>query len=106
MSDLLFQQISTVQDNTQPNPPTVPSASVMTPLTFLTFITGSTSIATIVPVTTGMHMICFIFTTSNPGPFVVSGNIKTAVQPVQNIPVFLIYDPITALYWPGRLVSP
>ena len=105
MSDLLFQQLSTVQDNTQPIPATISGASTIAPTTFLSFISGGTAIATIIPFTTGAHMLCFIFTGS-PVAFATTGNIKSAVLPVTNIPVFLVYDPISAMYWPGRLVSP
>jgi hypothetical protein len=105
MADVVFQQLSTVNSNEQPTPPTIPATSTVAPYTFLTFYTGSTSIANIIPPVTGAHMLCFIFT-SAPGVFATSGNIKSALQPVTNVPVFLVYDPVTALYWPGRLVSP
>ncbi len=99
MSDVLFQQLSTVNSNEQPTPPTIASAAIISPNTFLTFITGSVQIATINPFVTGAHMICLIFTGS-PGLLLTTGNIKSALQPVQNIPMFLIWDPISALWWP------
>ena len=105
MSDALFHQLSTVQSNTQPVPPTIIAATTISPTTFLTFISGGSAIATIVPFVTGAHVLCFIFTGS-PVAFATTGNIKSATLPVQNVPVFLVYDPISGLYWPGRLVSP
>ena len=99
MSDLLQQQLSTVQDITQPNPPTIASATTISPTTRLTFITGNVAIATINPFTTGYHEIVLIFTNGAPAAFAINGNIKTASQPVQNRPVFLEYDPVTALWW-------
>ena len=30
-------------------------------------------------------------------------NIKSAVTPTQNVPMFAVYDPVTALYWCGVL---
>jgi hypothetical protein len=105
MSDALFQQMSSVQDITQPVPQTIASATTISPTTFLTFITGAVAISTINPFTTGAHMICLIFTNGSPAAFSVAGNVKTAIQPIQNLPVFLIYDPVTALWWgaPGLL---
>lgn len=100
MSDLLFQQLSTVNNNAQPLPPTIASASVISPSTFLTVITGTTSIGVINPFVTGAHMLVFIFTNANPAAFSIggSGNIVNAAQPLQNIPVFLIFNPQTGLY--------
>lgn len=99
MSDLLFQQLSTVQDISQPPPNTIASAAAITPTSFLTFLTGTVQLTTINPPTTGMSMICLIFTNPSPGAFLTTGNIKTALQPAQNVPVLLIYDPISALWW-------
>jgi hypothetical protein len=105
MSDLLMQQISTVNDGLQPTPPTIASAATIAPSNFLTFLTGTVQLATITPFTTGAHMICLIFTNASPGAFVTTGNIKAALQPVQNLPVFLIWDPVSSLWWgaPGLL---
>ena len=52
MSDILFQQLSTVQDITQPVPPTIASATIISPYTILTFISGIVAIGTINPFTT------------------------------------------------------
>ncbi len=105
MSDLLFQNFSTVQSNEQPAPSTIASAATITPLSLITFLTGTAQLATINPPVTGQHMLVLIFTNGSPGAFVTTGNIKAAYQPIQNLPVVLFYDPITALYWgfPGTL---
>jgi hypothetical protein len=100
MSDLLFQQMSTVQDIAQLVPPTIASATTISPYTRLTFITGNVAIATINPFTTGYHEIVLIFTVGAPTAFATTGNIKSAAQPLQNIPVTLQYDPSTSLWWP------
>lgn len=99
MSDLLFQQLSTVQSGLQPNPPTIASAATIAPQTFVTFLTGTVQLATITPPVTGSHMLVLIFTNGSPGAFVTTGNIKAAITPAQNVPVLCIYDPVTALYW-------
>ena len=105
MSDNLFQNFSTVQSNEQPVPSTIASAATITPLTLITFLTGTVQLATINPPVTGQHMLVLIFTNGSPGAFVTTGNIKATYQPIQNIPVVLFYDPVTALYWgfPGTL---
>lgn len=105
MSDLLFQQLSTVQSNVQPNPPTVASAVTVSPQTFLTFFTGTAQLTTINPPVSGAHVLCFIFTNGSPGAFLTTGNIKAAVTPVQNVPVFAVFDPVTSLYWCGVMKS-
>ncbi len=99
MSDLLQQQLSTVQSNLQPAPPTIASATTITPTSRLTFVTGTVAIATINPFATGYHEIVLIFTNAAPAAFATSGNIKTAGLPVQNIPVTLQWDPTSLLWW-------
>jgi len=105
MSDALFQNFSTVQSNEQPVPNTIAAATTITPLTLITFLTGTTQVVTINPPVTGQHMLVLIFTNGSPGAFTTAGNIKAAYQPIQNLPVVLFYDPVTALYWgfPGTL---
>lgn len=100
-----FQNLSTVQSNQQPLPATVASASDMEGLiqNFLTFVSGTTAIATIDPIVSGVHMIVLVFTDANPGGVTTGGNIRSAVDPAQYAPVILVYDPITALWYPGKL---
>lgn len=99
MSDLLFQNLSTVQSNQQLQPATVASAATIAPTTFLTFLTGTVQVATITPPVTGSHMLALCFTNAAPGALLTTGNIKSAYTPIQNRPFFAVYDPITALYW-------
>jgi hypothetical protein len=99
MSDLLFQQISTVQSNEQLNPPTIASAATISPQTLVTFLTGTVQLATINPPVTGCHMLVLIFTNASPGAFVTTGNLQAALQPIQNLPMVLFYDPVSAKYW-------
>ena len=99
MSDLLFQNLSTVQSNQQPQPNTVASAATIAPVTLITFVTGTTQVANITPPVTGQHMLILIFTDGSPGTFLTSGNVLTAVVPTQNLPSFFFYDPIQAKYY-------
>lgn len=105
MSDLLFQNLSTVQSDQQPPPKTIASASSLGSAieTFISIITGTTAIATITPPVSGQHMIVLIFTNANPGGVTTGGNINGAVDPAQYAPVLLFYDPITELYYAGKL---
>ena len=105
MSDLNFQNLSTVQSKLQAQPATVASATSVggSVATFITFITGTTSIATITPPVTGQHMLVLIYTDSNPGGVTTGGNILVATDPAQYAPVLLFYDPIQAKYYSGKL---
>ena len=103
MSDVNYEQLLPVQTAAQPYPPTIASANIISPYTRLTFVTGQISVATINPFTTGFHEIQLIFTNATPAAFTAGinpGNIKTAAQPVQNIPCWLLFDPTTQLWWP------
>lgn len=99
--DLLFQNVSTVQSNQQPLPVTLASATDMggSIQNFLTIITGTTAIATIQPITTGVHMIALVFTDANPGGVTTGGNILNAVDPAQYVIVFLIWNPIVQKWY-------
>jgi len=98
--DLLFQNISTVQNNLQPKPKTVASTTTIAPSTFLTFVTGTVAITTITPPVTGTHMLCFVFTSTATGVFLTTGNVTVATTTVvANVPVLMVYDPITAKYY-------
>lgn len=104
MSDLVAQNLSTVQTDKQPLPVTIAAAATITPTTKLTFVTGTTQVATITPFTTGYHEITLCFTNGSPGAFLTTGNIKTAYTPIQNRPIDLCYDPSSALYWVKAVV--
>lgn len=91
MSDLLFQNLSTVQSDKQPDPPTIASAATIAPTTKFVFLTGTVQVATITPPTSGYCEITLCFTNGAPGAFLTSGNIKTAYQPITNRPIDLCY---------------
>ena len=99
MSDLLFQNLSTVQSDKQPLPATIASAATISPSTFLTFITGTVQIANITPPVSGSCMIALVFTNANPGAFLNTGNIESTKDPAQNELVLMVYDPITAQWY-------
>ena len=99
-------ELTTPQSLQQPFPNTLASAATIAPVHLITFITGTVALSTITPPIEGAHILVFIFTNAAPVAFGVAGNIKTATAPVQNVPVIMIYDPISKLYWSGRIVSP
>lgn len=104
MSDLLFEDLSTVQSNKQSNSPTIASAATVAPKTKCTFLTGTAQLATITPPTTGYCELTLIFTDANPSAFVTTGNIKTAYTPIQNRPIDLCYDPVSNKWWVKAVV--
>lgn len=99
MSDLNFQNFSTVQDAQQPLSVTLASAATIVPTTKLTFVTGTVQVATITPPVTGYCELTFIFTDGAPGALATSGNIKSAYTPIQNQHFTLVYDPSSAKWW-------
>jgi hypothetical protein len=101
MSDLNFQDISTVAGPLSPKPVTIASAATVAPSTFLTYISGTVAIATVTPPVTGAHMLCFVFTTTTPTAFTTTGNIKAVATPATNLPVFLLYNPNDGKYYAG-----
>ncbi len=104
MSDLAFQDFSTAQNNQQQLPNTIASAATITPITKLTFVTGTVTIATVTPPTSGYCEVTLCFTDNAPGVFLTSGNLKTAYQPIQNRPIDLCYDPLSAKWWVKAVV--
>ena len=98
-NDLNFQNLSTVQGATQPKPPTIASAATIAPTTFLSFVSGTVAVATITPPEDGVHLLCFIFTTTTPVAFTTTGNIKAVATPSSNIPCFLVYNPVDGKYY-------
>jgi hypothetical protein len=98
--DEFFQNLSTVQSNQQPMPNTLASAATIAPSTFLTKISGTTDIATITPPATGTHMIALVFTNATPPDILTTGNVLVGTTTLtQNVPVFLIYDPVDEVYY-------
>lgn len=93
LPDSLFQQLSTVQDNTQPTPPTVTAAATISPTTFLTVLTGNTAVGTINPPTTGVHLLAIVPGTTT--GFTTGGNIVGATTTVANRAYLFVFNPLT-----------
>jgi hypothetical protein len=90
--DALFQQLSTVQDSTQPGPPTVTAAATITPTTFLTVLTGNTAVSTINPPIAGSHMLAIVPGTTT--GFTTGGNIVGATTTVANTVYLFVFNPL------------
>lgn len=103
MQDMDFQSLSTVQSAAMPKPGTIASAATVAPANFLTFISGTVAIATITPPIAGVHMLCLVFTTTTPTAFTTTGNMKAVMTPTQNIPVFLVFNPVENKYYAGEV---
>lgn len=99
MSDLLHQEIGSVQSDKQQMPKTIASAATIAPTTRLTFLTGTVEVATITAPVTGYHELVLIYTNGSPGNLLTTGNIKTAYTPLQNKSFSLHYNPIDKKYW-------
>ena len=99
MSDLNFQDLSTVQSNQQPKPVTLASAASIAPSTYLTMVSGTVAIATITPPVTGSVQLAFVFTTTTPTAFTTTGNIAAVSTPTQNTLVVGVYNPLTAKWY-------
>jgi hypothetical protein len=97
MSDLLFQQLSTVQSDKQPTPPVVVAAATIAPQTFLTRMSGNTAISTITPPVTGVHMLAIVPATTT--GFTTGGNVAGATTTVASRAYLFIYEPVTATYY-------
>ncbi len=98
--DLSYNALLPVQGSQGPLPVTIASAAAISPKTGLTTISGTTPVTTIVPPITGFHVLWFRWTTGTANGFNTGGNIAIAYTTVTNRPVALVYDPITALYYP------
>ena len=97
MSELLFQDLSTVQSSKQPSPVRVTAAATIAPKTFMTWVTGNTAIATITPPITGCHMLCIVPGTTT--GFTTGGNISGGTTTVANKAYLFVYDTINATYY-------
>lgn len=93
LPDSLFQQLSTVQDGTQPTPITVTAAATISPQGFLTVLTGNTAVSTINPPVSGMHMLCIVPGTTT--GFTTGGNIVGATTTVANRAYLFVFNPLT-----------
>ncbi len=92
MSDSLFQNLSTVQNNLQPTPITVTAAATISPQGFITVLTGNTAVGTINPPVTGQHLLCIVPGTTT--GFTTGGNIVGATTTVANRAYLFAYNPI------------
>lgn len=88
------------QGSLSPKPPTIASAATIAPTTGYTVISGTTPVTTITPPADGWHVLWFRWTTGTANGFNTGGNIAVAYTTVTNRPVALVYDPLTALYYP------
>lgn len=100
MSDLDFQNYSTVQSAAQPKTPTLASAATIAPTSFMTRLTGTTPVTTITPPVGGPHMLAFVWTTGTANGFNTGGNIGIAYTTITNRPVLLFYDTVAGVYYP------
>lgn len=108
MSDLNFQDFSTVQSDKQPTPATIASAATIAPTTKMTNITGTTPITTITPPVSGYHELTLKFASAyanalNTGVS-TRGGIAVAYTSVVNRPIDVCFDPSTGLYYPKAVV--
>ncbi len=108
MSDLLFQDISTVASDKNAKPVTITAAATIAPTTFLTFIAGTTAVAQITPPVSGAHMLAIVATSTNWSGMTTTGNILVAS--ITNSTLWankanlLVYDPLSAKYYPSYAV--
>ncbi len=96
MSDLSFQQLSTVQSSLQPSTPTITAAATISPTTFLSNIEGNTAISTINPPVSGVHMICLI--AGGTTGFTTGGNVVGGTTTVDESLYLFVYDPVSSTY--------
>lgn len=102
MSDLNFQNFSTVQSDKQPTPVSVDVAATVTPSTFLTVLVGSTTqtVAVVTPPVTGTHVLALqssitnALTTSG----TVAGSFTGTITMTANNPALFVYNPIDGKY--------
>lgn len=107
MSDLLFQQLSTVQSNKQINPNTIASAATIAPTTKFTRITGTVSITNITPPVSGYCELTLVFTSAYATALNTGGGangIAVAYTSVADRPIDVCFDPRTALWYPKAVV--
>lgn len=96
MIDADFQALSSVGSDKSPLPRTFASATTIAPTTFLSFVSGTVQVGTITPpIEHGHQMIVLIFTDGSPGTMLTTGNIFSAIVPTQNLPTFMIWDPVS-----------
>lgn len=99
--DLNFMNYGTVQNNLQPTPVNTAAAATIAPTGFITILSGTAQVATITPPLSGAHMLCLIFTNATPGATLTTGNIAKATTVVQNKALYMVYEPVSAKYYPS-----
>lgn len=87
------------QSEQNAGPQTIASAATIAPTSLLVFVTGTVQIATITPPMPGIHILITIHTNGAPVDYLTSGNILSAVDPLQNLPNIFIYDPNQRKYY-------
>lgn len=107
MSDLLFQQLSTVQSDKQIQPNTLASAATIAPTTKLTRLTGTTPVTNITPPVSGYCELTFVWTTGTANGFTSGGGVNgiaVTYTTITDRPIDLCFDPRTALWYPKAVV--
>jgi Flp pilus assembly protein TadG len=107
MSDLLFQQLSTVQSDKQIQPNTLASAAAIAPTTKFTRLTGTTPVTTITPPVSGYCELTFVWTTGTANGFTSSAavnGIAVTYTTITDRPITLHFDPRTALWYPAAVI--
>lgn len=107
--DLMFQNLSTVQNKSQQSPLTFVAAATIAPQTFLSLVTGTTAVTTITPPIDGQHMLAIATVTTNFSGFTTTGNIAAASLTnstvwANKVSLF-IFNPNTAKYHPLYAVA-
>lgn len=97
MSDLDFQNFSTVQSQAQQPPVTIVAAATIAPKTFLTILSGTTAVANITPPVTGCHMIAIVAGTTT-AAYTTSGNVNGLTTASTTEPSLFIFNPLTGEY--------
>ena len=108
MSDLLFQDLSTVQDDKNALPNTIASAATVTLVHKFTRVTGTTKITKITPPTTGYCELTLVFTSAYSDALDTGGAAPGAIAvkytSVADRPIDICYDPRTGLWYPKAVV--
>lgn len=107
MSDLNFQDFSTVQSDKELGPQTIASAANIAPKTKFTRLTGTTPVTTITPPVSGYCELTFVWTTGTANGFTSSAaanGIAVTYTTITDRPIDLCYDPRTKLWYPKAVV--
>lgn len=98
ISEVDWQQLSTVQGPAAPKPITVASAATIVPTTFLTVLTGNVAVVNITPPVTHGHMLAVQF--AGIAGVTAAGNIATAKASVAGEIILFVFNPVTQKYVP------